>query len=150
MEGYTDIDMDHYDTIDELILCYLHTKKIIEYNYKHTIRYKKNEFFLDDDKMFLGMNFYLKCIEHNHEKYSDVVIKAIRRLVEIFLRPLKDEFPTKSYNDVKAKNWIRLSKAFDSLKNSRLKCFQIQLVEIYGRIKSLNILSLESIEIRVK
>jgi hypothetical protein len=90
MEGYKEIDMDHYDTIDELILCYLHNKKIIEYNYKHTIRYRKNEFFLEEDKMFLGINFYLKCIEFNHEKYSDVATKAIKRLVDIFLRPSKD------------------------------------------------------------
>lgn len=40
--------------------------------------------------MFLGMNFYLKCIEYNHDKYSDVVTKAIKRLVDIFLRPLKE------------------------------------------------------------
>lgn len=100
--------------------------------------------------MFLGMNFYLKCIEYNHEKYTDVVNKAIRRLVDVFLRPYREDFPTKSYNDIKGKNWIRLSKAFDSLKNSRLKCFQIQLIEIYGRAKSLNILSHEPLEIRVK
>ena len=141
MEGYKDIDMDHYDTIDELILCYLHNKKIIEYNYKHTIRYKRNEFFLEDDKMFLGMSFYLKCIELNHSHHSEVRTKAIKRLIDIFLRPLREDFSSKIYNEIKARNWLRLSNAFDSLKNSRLKCFQLQLTEIYGRAKSLNILS---------
>ena len=89
--------------------------------------------------MFLGMNFYLKCIENNDKKYTDISTKAIRRLIEIFLRPYPADF-TKGQVDIKVKNWLRVSKAFDSMKNMRLKCFQIQLVEIYGRMKSLNIL----------
>ena len=38
------------------------------------------------------MEFYLRCIENNNEKYSDVTEKSIKRLVDIFLRPLQAEF----------------------------------------------------------
>jgi hypothetical protein len=37
--------------------------------------------------MFLGMSFYIKCIELNNPKYNEVSIKAIKRLIDIFLRP---------------------------------------------------------------
>lgn len=42
MEEYKHIDSDHFQTIDELIMCYLHGKRLIDYNYKHTIRFRKN------------------------------------------------------------------------------------------------------------
>jgi len=43
MEGYKSIDAELYQTADELILAFLHNRKIIDYNYKHTIRFARND-----------------------------------------------------------------------------------------------------------
>lgn len=72
--------------------------------------------------MFLGMEFYIKCIENNSDKYSEVTVKAIKRLIEIFLKPYSPEF-MKSSTEYKVKNWLKVSKVFDGLRNNRLKCF---------------------------
>ena len=43
-------------------------------------------------------------------------------------------------NDVKVKNWLKVSHLFNKLNNNKLRSFKIQLEEIQGRMKSLNIL----------
>ncbi len=63
MEGYKIIDAELYQTADELIIAYLHNKKIIDYNYKHTIRFFKNDKIdSDPDALYPGSEFYLKVI----------------------------------------------------------------------------------------
>lgn len=65
MECYKIIDEQLYQTADELILAFLHNKKFIDYNYKHTIRFKKNDKIDSDSEGFYpGSDFYLKVIEN--------------------------------------------------------------------------------------
>jgi hypothetical protein len=55
MEGYKQIDAELYQTADELIMAYLHGKKFIDYNYKHTIRfYRSDKIDSDPEALYPG------------------------------------------------------------------------------------------------
>lgn len=43
MNGYQDVSNETFQTADELLVCYNHNLKFIDYNYKHTIRCEKPE-----------------------------------------------------------------------------------------------------------
>ncbi len=55
MDDYVSIQPELYQTVDELIIAYNNSSKIIEYNYKHTIRLRSL------DPIF-GIEFYVKVI----------------------------------------------------------------------------------------
>ncbi len=72
MDDYASIPAELYQTADELIIAYNHNNKVIEYNYKHTIRIRS----LDP---IVGIEFYTKIIENCKNK--EMVEKSIHRFI---------------------------------------------------------------------
>ncbi len=64
-------DGELFQTADELIIAYNDYNKVIEYNYKHTIRTKKQS--------ILGVNFYLNLAESCMD--DELRLKALKRFI---------------------------------------------------------------------
>ena len=116
MEGWASISPELYQTADELIVACNHNSKVIDYNYKHTIRTKY------PDRIY-GLDFYMHLI--NNCKDMEMVTKAIHRLVEFCMRA--EDSMMKSVENAKLNNWVYLLERLSKLKKHVLLSYQIML-----------------------
>lgn len=127
MDHYSSISDETFQTADELLVCFNHNAKTIEYNYKHTIRCEKPE-------EIFGLAFYMNAIVNCKDQV--MVDKCLKRFIEFFIRPQGKSFRQAD----KLTAWAVCVRHLSRLKGQNYRAYELFFEEIAGRKQSLTIL----------